>query len=509
MSAAEPTIHTGKSLDREVGRTLPLWVSSLLVFGTSFVTLVLEIVAGRLLAPYVGVTLETFTTIIGVVLAGIAAGTWGGGVLADRIDPRRLLAPLLVGAGLLTFGVIPVIRLVGPSVGANSVAGLMMLTFLGLFVPAAMLSAISPAVVKLQLLDLADTGAIVGRFSAIGTAGALAGSFVTGFVFLARASSTTIVVGSGIAITFSGVAVWLLLRQADRVVTTSVVGLMAVAALFNYSLSGPCQVESTYFCAQVVVEEGNESGRFLILDTLRHSYIDLEDPTHLEFTYSLSFADVLATFFPTDEPLTALHIGGGGFSFPRWIEAQHPGSTSLVLELDPTVVELVEDEMGLVLSDRLRVRTGDARTGVLAEPDAQYDLVIGDAFGGLAVPWHLTTLEFTMDVERVMTDEGLYLINVIDYPPLDFVRSKVATLREVFDHVAVVSSPDKFDAEAGGNFVLVASHRPIDGPAIDRLAAARGGDAVAHLDGELDAWLVGAKVLTDEFAPVDQLLTTP
>ncbi len=495
--------------ERPVATRLPSRLAEALVFTTSFVVLVLEIVAGRLLAPYVGVTLETFTTIIGVVLAGIAVGTWGGGTLADRVPPRRLLGPLLVGGGLLTFLIIPVIRLVGPSVGSNSIVGLMMLTFLGLFVPAAMLSAISPTVVKLQLLDLESTGATVGRFSALGTAGALFGSFMTGFVFVARVSSTTIVVGAGVLVTVAGLVVWALLGQSQKSFAATTIGALALAALFNYSLNGPCQVESVYFCARVVPDEEGGSGRFLILDTLRHSYVDLEDPSHLEFDYSLSFADVIHASFPEATALTALHIGGGGFTFPRWIAAEYPGSDSLVLELDPTIVELVEDEMGLVLTDDLRVRTGDARTGLLEQEDDRYDLVLGDAFGGLAVPWHLTTLEFTREVGRVMNDDGMYVINLIDYPPLSFARAEVATLREVFEHVAVVSSPSKFQGLTGGNFVLVASHRPIDGAAIDALAAGRGDDDIAHVDGSLDAWLDGARVLTDEFAPVDQLLSTP
>ncbi len=490
-------------------RILPGRLAEALVFTTSFVVLVLEIVAGRLLAPYVGVTLETFTTIIGVVLAGIAVGTWGGGTLADRTSPRRLLGPLLVGGGLLTFMVIPVIRVVGPSVGPNSIVGLMMLTFLGLFVPAAMLSAVSPTVVKLQLLDLESTGATVGRFSALGTAGALFGSFMTGFVFVARVSSTTIVVGVGVLVTLAGLVVWAVLGRSQRSFVGATVGALALGSLLNYSMPGPCQVESAYFCARVVPDEESAGGRYLILDTLRHSFVDLDDPTHLEFDYSLSFADTIHASFPAGEPLAALHIGGGGFTFPRWIAAEYPGSTNLVLELDPTIVQLVEDEMGLVLSDDLRVRTGDARTGLIEQSDDSFDLVLGDAFGGLAVPWHLTTVEVVREIDRVMSPDGVYVINLIDYPPLGFARAEVATLQQVFEHVAVVASPGKFDAERGGNFVLVASHQPIDAATIDALAVERGDDDITHVGVVLDEWVGDAEILTDEFAPVDQLLSTP
>ncbi len=491
----------------DASRVLPNASAGLLVYFTSFVVLVLEIVAGRLLAPYVGVTLETFTTIIGVVLAGIALGTWGGGRLADRFDPRRLLGPLMVGGGLLTFLVIPVIRVVGPSVPPGSLVGLTFLTVLALFVPAAMLSAVSPTVVKLQLQDLSNTGAVVGRLSALGTAGALSGSFFTGFVFVAAVSSTTIVLGTGVLITVAGLVVWAALDSRRTTGVGAVIAVLAVGVVLNLSIDGPCQVESAYFCARVVPDEDRPSGRVLILDTLRHSYVDLDDPSYIEFDYAKSFVDVIDASFAPGEPLDALHIGGGGFTFPRWLEATRPGSDSLVLELDPTLVDLVEDEMGLVTNDRLRVRTGDARTGILGQDDDRFDLVIGDAFGGLAVPWHLTTVEFIEEVDRVMRSEGVYVINVIDYPPLDFVRAEVASLLEVFEHVAVVVPETKFDAESGGNFVLVASHEPIDGAAIDAASRARSDDDVAHVDTDLDGWIDGARVLTDEYAPVDQLLS--
>ncbi len=484
-------------------------LAGLLVFLNSFVVLVLEIVAGRLLAPYVGVTLETFSTIIGVVLAGIAAGTWAGGRLADRVSPRRLLGPLMVVGGLLTFLIIPVIRVIGPNIGSGSLVGLMFLTFVALWIPAASLSAVSPTVVKLQLQDLASTGEVVGRLSAMGTAGALAGSFSTGFLFVATLASTTIVILCGAVVTLAGLAMWVRLGRPDRSLQATVLALVAVGTGLNLSTSGPCQVESNYFCARVVVDEEDASGRYLILDTLRHSYVDLDDPTHLEFGYTLAFGDVVDGLFADRGPIDALHVGGGGFSFPRWIEATRPGSDNLVFELDPTLVELVESDLGLVTNERLRVRTGDARTGILGQDDDRFDLVVGDAFGGLAVPWHLATQEFVAEIDRVLRPGGVYVANVIDYPPLGFARAELATLQAVFEHVALVVSPDKFAGENGGNLVLVASDEPIDAAAIEALAVARGDDDVVYVDDELTDWVSDAEVLTDEFAPVDQLLSSP
>ena len=104
--------------------------------------------------------------------------------------------------------------------------------------------------------------------------------------------------------------------------------------------------------------------------------------------------------------------------------------------------------------------TGDARVDLRDVPDDSADLVVGDAFGGRAVPWHLTTTEFVEDVQRVLRDGGIYAQNVIDQPPLDFLHADVATLRDVFAHVAVLGPPGRFDGSGGGNTIVVASDAP-------------------------------------------------
>lgn len=480
--------------------------AGVLVFVTSAVVLVIEIVAARLLAPYVGVTLETFTTIIGAVLAAIAVGTWAGGWLADRFAPHRLLGPLIVAGGILISWIIPVVRLIGPGITPGSLLGLTAVTVFALFAPAAMLSAVSPVVVKLRLHDLASTGETVGRLSAIGTLGALAGSFLTGFVFVATMSSTTIITSSAVIVSAIGVVVWARFGQLARTGAVAVLPCVAVGVVLTVGPAAPCQIESAYFCARVVPDENRSGGRTLFLDNLRHSYVDLNDLTYLDFDPHRSFAAIVDTVFPAGAPVDALHIGGAGFTMPRWLEATHPGSRSLVLELDPTLVNLAESDMGLVLNDRLQVRVGDARLGVRAEPDDAYDLVVGDAFGRFAVPWHLTTAEFVTDVARVLRPAGVYLVNVIDHPPLDFVRAEAATLAARFEHIAVIATPEMFAGSAGGNFVLAASDVPIEVADVDRALSSSLASYRAYTD--LSDWTADARVLTDDFAPVDQLLSS-
>jgi hypothetical protein len=138
--------------------------------------------------------------------------------------------------------------------------------------------------------------------------------------------------------------VWL---GRGRPVTVGTATVLVLAAGLSFAARHPCEHESAYYCAFVVEDPDRPSGRALWLDTLRHSYVDLDDPTYLEFTYTQWFGDVIAGIAPDGQPLRTLHVGGGGFTMPRFLRSEHPGSTSTVLELDPLLVELSEDELAL------------------------------------------------------------------------------------------------------------------------------------------------------------------
>ena len=488
---------------------MPPLLAAVIVFGTSAAVLVLEIIAGRLLAPHVGVTLETYTGIIGTVLAGIALGAWLGGRAADRTDPRRLPGPLLIAGGALALATIPLIELLAGLRLRADPAGIVIFAAVAILPPAAVLSAVSPAVVKLQLRDLGETGAVVGRLSALGTAGAIVGTFLTGFVLVAAIPSRPIVLSLGATLILAGVVLAVTIgRQARLPVAVVAIATLLLGTGWTLAASEPCERESAYFCVRVVADPDRPTGRTLVLDTLRHAYVDLADPTHLELSYTRSIGDVIDGLVPAGTPIRALHLGGGGFSMPRYVAATRPGSFNRALELDPVVVEVARAELGVVDGPDLEIAVGDARLLVAAEATDRYDLVVGDAFGGLAVPWHLTTAELAREVGRVLAPGGVYVVNVIDHPPLAFARAELATLRSTFAHVAVLAPAERLRGVDGGNLILMASDAPLPVDAI--LAATRARDDTDELLADpagIAAFIGEAPVLVDDFAPVDQLLT--
>lgn len=483
---------------------LPGWLAVALVAGTSAAVLVLEILAGRLLAPYVGVSLETYTAIIGTVLAGIAVGAAAGGWAADRIDPRQLVPALLALGGALTLASIPIVRLLGGEAGPGAGAGMPSVILAGAgFVPATgVLSAVPPAVVKLQLRDLRATGTTVGRLSAFATAGAIAGTFLAGFVLVAFAAVTTLIVAVGAVLIAAGLAMWLGGHRPDQRAMMSAGGLAVASVLGLVTVDASCDVQTGYYCVSVLIDPDRPSGRVLVLDDLRHSYVDLDDPTHREFWYVRRITDAIDAYAP-ERALDAVSIGGGGLTVPGWLRATRPGTQQTVLEIDPDLIDLVERELEFERGDDVTIRTGDARRAIRDLPADSADVAVGDAFGSRAVPWHLATREFVEQVDRVLRPGGIYVVNVIDERSERFLRAQAATIREVLPHAVVIRGPS-LAADAAGNAVIVASDAPLDPFDWERLRllAADDGELVADLDEYLD----GALVLTDDFAPVDQLL---
>jgi hypothetical protein len=463
--------------------------------------LVVEIVALRLLAPYLGLTLETSTLVIGLALAAIALGSWIGGRWADERDPRGMVGALLGISGAVVAVTPFLLR------GAGSAAGgslLLLVAAATIIVPGLLLSAVTPIVTKLRLASLAETGSVVGRLSGIGTAGAILGTVVTGFVLISRVPVTWIMVGLGILLALAGLVAEVGSRRRAGILAAVVLVVGGLGA--GVAPSG-CDAETAYHCAVVAADPGRDSGRRLVLDNLWHSYVDLEDPRYLEFSYVKALAAAVDARFPVGQPIDAHHLGGGGLTLPRYLAETRPGTRSTVSEIDPGVLEVDVERLGLELGPDLRVRIEDARLGVRRVESGTLDLVVGDAFGGVSVPWHLTTREALGEVERILAADGVYAANLIDHAPLAFARAKVATLTTLFDHVALAALPEAARGRGGGNLVVLASDAPLDAAAWQAGIEELGVGWTVLEGAELRAWVGDVPVLTDDFAPVDQLLT--
>ncbi len=467
--------------------------------------LIVETLATRLVAPYVGLTLESYTAAIGVALLGIAIGARAGGLLADRLAPAGVVAAALIGGGALVLLVRPLVLLLGPSM-APGAASAVILVAASTLPAVTVLSMVAPAAVKHRLRDLGESGRIVGELSALGTLGALAGTFLTGYVLVATLPTWQVLAVAGATCVVVGIVAAVAARTKARVIAAGLaMGLLAATTLAV--VRSPCDVETAYYCASVITDPQRPTGRILQLDNLWHSYVDVADPAHLQFAYIKHFAAVIDASFESGRSIEAVHLGAGGLTIPRWLAATRPGSKSTVLEIDRAVVRLGRQRLGVDDIEGINVVFGDARTSLRKLPDDSADLVVGDAFGSLSVPWHLATREFLADIRRVLRPGGVAVFNVIDNAPRRFLAAEARTLATAVTETALLARDGTLDSNGGGNFVLVGSDRPIPADDIAMRAAALGETAQVLTGRDYSELADHGPVLTDDYAPVDQLLT--
>ena len=249
-----------------------------------------------------------------------------------------------------------------------------------------------------------------------------------------------------------------------------------------------------------ITRSGFTSGYELEVDGTPQSHVDLDDPSHLHFEYVARMGAVIDQLRMPRQPLTAVHLGAGALTIPRYVEHTRPGSRQQVIELEPALVELVRAQLPLPRGASIRVRIGDAREGLDRLPAGllgMVDLLVSDVYSGAQTPAHLTTVEFYTAAARLLAPEGVLLANVADGAGLAFARRQVATVRSVLKHVIVLAEVQTLKGRRFGNLVIAASPAPLPTEWLPRLMAAGPHPAKVAQGAELDEFARGARPATD------------
>jgi len=296
-------------------------------------------------------------------------------------------------------------------------------------------------------------------------------------------------------------------------------GALTVAVLVltgsRGALMSPCTMETGYFCVKVLDQERDGGPvKALVLDHLIHSYVRLGDPSYLGYEHEQVQAELTRlSAARTPEPRVLL-IGGGGYTYPRWVEAHVPSARIEVVEIDPGVTEVVHTHLGLARDTRIRSHNLDGRQFVheLA-PRRAYDLVVQDAVNDLSVPYHILTKEYNDLIRDVLTDDGVYLLTVIDlFDEGQLLRAAFRTLTHTFSAVQLIGAQPTWQSGGSGVFVVYAAQRPLDRDELARAVRDQGRAAprtIALPDDQLRAYVNAGRpiVLTDRYAPVDNLIS--
>jgi len=241
----------------------------------------------------------------------------------------------------------------------------------------------------------------------------------------------------------------------------------------------------------------------LVVDGTPQSQVDLQDPTELGFEYIQRIAHVIDLIGDPTDAITAVHLGAGALTLPRYIAARRPGSRQQVLELERELVDFVREHLPLPRDSGIRVRYGDARETLAKLPDAltgAVDLLVIDVFSGARIPAHVTTVEFYTQATTLLAPNGIVAINLADGPGLKFARGQAATLSAVLPEVAALAETQILKGRRFGNIVLIGSKTELPMGWLPRLLAAGPHPAKAVADRELREFIAGAHVVTDETA---------
>jgi hypothetical protein len=447
-----------------------------LSFIASLTFMALEMVAGRMVARHLGSSIYGWTSVIGVLLGGLSLGNYLGGKLADRVRRESQASTLFLFASMMTVLILfmetpPEFlgkRLMGNTKPMLSQAiALTKLTLPGgtelpltwpgrvlfvvaatFFLPAVSMGTVSPIVAKLavdRLRRSKRTGTAIGQVYAWGMVGSILGTFLTGFLLIDLLGTKGVLLVMATLLAFSATA----LGSVWHAVWAGVpLGLCVIAfAPVSYFVDQGIKLgvredrfdpatdeddlawidESNYYYIKVTNEPDPEGQkRTLVLDNLIHGYFILGHPERLDYDYEHIYAQVAYRVAEarakaagksnaSQAPLKTLFLGGGAYTFQRYMQHKYPATSVDVAEIDPAVTKANFAALGLPRDTPIKTTWGDARQFVDKNQDTKsYDLVFGDAFNDFSVPWHLTTLEFNQKLAKMMGEDGVYMINIID-----------------------------------------------------------------------------------------------
>lgn len=495
--------------------------------------MVLEITAGRLIARYLGSSLYTWTSVIGVVLAGIAIGNYLGGRVADRCQARKTLAVLFAVSSFACAGIIVLNKAVGsweflwqfnwPVRVFCHVSSVFL-------IPSTLLGMISPVVAKMALDRGLATGRTIGAIYAWGAAGSIAGTFLAGFYLIAVMGTIPIfwTIGGCLLVmailhwaTCWPLRLWVIIFVA--LMTAGLVPTGWAESLGSYlALRGQpdpdilYEDESQYCYISVRRVRSSSNVRRISQDNMRGgNFILMNDSRTLVDPYMQVWAIATHSLSQGKDRLSVLAIGGGGYIFPRYVEQTWPGSRIDVAEIDPGMTRAAMEAFGLQRNTTINTIAMDARNyvdellqkGHNGDQMQGYDFIYGDAFNNYGVPYHLATKEFNDKIAEILKDDGLYMLNVMDiYEMGRFLGAVANTFEQTFADFCVVSSIAQ--REQPSSFVFVAAKKGIDTENLFTKEELKSSHLWLLSDSDIDVLKEKAQgmVLTDDYAPVENLL---
>lgn len=498
----------------EHGRRTAFLRITVLVCGA--IVMILELAGSRLLAPFFGNGLFVWTALIGIMLGFMSLGNYLGGWLADRRLTGDVLFWILAGSsagvGIIAFTEPTILPLLAR---ADSIRIAAVGASVALFgIPCTLLGMVTPFSTRYALRSLDHSGATVGSLYALGTLGSIIGTFLGGFYILAWVGSHSVIAWLALVLLLLSVSFASL--HWSRFAMFAATGILIVLAMS----ADASAVESfdTSYDRYIIAEEADpKTGRPVTILARDHDsmesavYADTGEPYLFDY---YEYYDLALEAAASKEPLErTLLIGGGTFSFPRHQLAEFPDSEADVVEIDPALVDVAKKRFFLVDDPRLHIHEEDGRTFLNRMTNVggkgRYDVVLIDAFKSAnSIPYQLTTRESIKMCYDLLDDDGILVMNIIASPGgagSRFLAAQFRTIQSVFPQAQLYAVYDTSYSETAQNISIIATRQPVSETDLERVLGELSTELTAR---KLDPEKLpkDVRVLTDDFAPVDQYL---
>ena len=477
----------------------------LVVFVCGAMTMVLELVAARVLSPYVGSSNLIWTSIIGIMLVFMSLGYWAGGKIADKKhDINDLSQFILISA--ITTSIIPILETIIVNNLAQVIEQLIIVAIISAIfifgIPSFMLATASPIAVKLKNEEEKKVGSVSGRISSLSTIGSIFGTFFAGFVLIPNVGVSNIIIGSSILLLMLSI---LIHPKKDKKYVISMIIVTLVIILL--CLTGKNLFKIAHL--DVIKDEDSEYSRIWVKDIKvadNVSYKTLQVDTELESYMNEQTGEMGAKYlgyydlfeYYNKNAKDALLIGGAAYTYPKHYLKRYDDKKIDVVEIDPKMTQIAEEEFDLdVNNPNLGIYHQDGRS-YLNYSKNKYDVIMIDAFTGRNVPFELTTYEAMCNAKRMLNEGGIVMTNVIsslEGKDSKFIKHEYATYKKVFDDVKLfmVNTQDKNQVQ---NLILIG----IKGESnIDKSKEEK---YQVLLETEVKDFESDSQISTDDFAPI-------
>ena len=477
------------------------------VFLSGALTMMLELIAARVLSPYVGSSNLIWTTIIGIMLTSMSIGYWFGGKMADKNKENdiKILSNYLLVSAIAT-SIIPILEVIFIDVlsqlSSNLIVVAIICATVTFGIPSFLLATISPIAVKIKNNSMDHIGATSGKISSLSTIGSIFGTFFAGFILIPNLGVRNIILGCSILLWI--LSVYLFNKKDKKYYMLMIVELIVIIALnllggYLFQIKNPeitKDVDSEYSRIWVTnLNVGETNYKTLQVDTGLESYIN-QETGEMGATY-LYYYDLFEYY--DKEANDALMIGGAAYTYPMHYLKKYENKTIDVVEIDEKMTQIAEEEFGLDKNNpNLGLITQDGRS-YLNYNEKKYDTVFIDAFKGLNAPFELTTYEAMQKVYESLEENGVVITNIIsaiEGKDADFIKYEYSTYKAVFDDVKVYQVNSNHSPEEKQNLILVG----IKGNG--NINTDKEEEYNELLSNEIKDFTSDKQVVTDDYAPI-------